>query len=316
MPWLAIGGSLLGGLIQSDSAGDAASSQAASSAASIAEQRRQYDLTRSDYAPYRSIGTNALRRLGALYGVGDGGGSSSGASGGLTEAQIRQMLAPQFTTTVQQQAQTQFPYSPREGPDNGILGELAPAQPTVNQQGLDAAVQERMSQQGQQGVAGGAQQTYNDGLDGPIELDPGYQFGLDQGNQALDRKIAAGGGRVSGAAIKAAQRFGTDYATTGYNAAYQRRQDRINRLSALAGIGQSATGASAQAGSAAANNISGALQSQGNASGAASLAQGNIWGNAINQAGAAWQRGRQNSGFIPTAGVGGLSAGGSPDGYW
>jgi len=292
MSFLEIGASLLGGLFQSDSAGDAADAQAAASAASIAEQRRQYDLTRSDYAPYRAVGTNALRRLGALYGVGDGGGaSSSGAAGGMTEAQIRQMLAPQYTTTVEQ-PRTQFPYSPREGPDNGIWGELAPAQPVVNQQGLDAAVQERMSQQGQQGGGvGGAQQTYNDGLDGPIQLDTGYQFGLDQGNQALDRKIAAGGGRVSGAAIKAAQRFGTDYATTGYNAAYQRRQDRINRLSALAGIGQSATGASAQAGSAAANNISGALQNQGDNAGNAALANGSIWGNALNQAGAAWKRG-------------------------
>lgn len=269
-----------GALLSSNSASDAADAQAGASAASIAEQRRQYDLTRSDYAPYRTIGTNALRRLGALYGV---GGGSGGGSGGMSENEIRQMLTSQYTSGGTPGTPVRYGGG---GEGDGYTIPGTPGTPgTVDQAGLDAAVQERMG-----GVAGGAPQTYNDGLDDPIQMDPGYQFGLDQGNQALDRKIAAGGGRVSGAAIKAAQRFGTDYATTGYNAAYQRRQDRINRLSALAGIGQSATGASAQAGSAAANNISGALQSQGDASGAASLARGNIWGNAINQAGAAWQR--------------------------
>ena len=113
--------------------------------------------------------------------------------------------------------------------------------------------------------------------------DPGYQFGLQQGQQAIDRKIAASGGRVSGRAIKAAARFGTDYATTGYGAAYQRRQDRLNRLAALAGIGQTATAGSAAAGAAASGNISGIIQSQGDAAAAGGLARGNIWGNAMNE---------------------------------
>lgn len=127
-----------------------------------------------------------------------------------------------------------------------------------------------------------------------VMSDPGYQFGLDQGQQALDRKIAASGGRISGASLKAASRYGTDYASTGYNAAYQRRQDRLNRLAAIAGIGQTATGGSAAAGAAASGNISSALQSQGDASAAARLAQGNIWGNAVNSIAALY--GRNSSG--------------------
>lgn len=113
--------------------------------------------------------------------------------------------------------------------------------------------------------------------------DPGYQFGLDQGQTALDRKIAAMGGRVSGAALKATDQYATNYATTGYNSAYQRSQDRLNRLAALAGIGQTATQASAASGQASTNAMTGLLTSQGDASAAASLAQGNIWGNAGNQ---------------------------------
>ncbi len=125
--------------------------------------------------------------------------------------------------------------------------------------------------------------------------DPGYQFGLTQGQTALDRKIAAMGGRVSGAALKAASRYGTDYATTGYNAAYQRRQDRLNRLAALAGIGQSATGSSAQAGMNMANNVSGMLTAQGDASAASRLAQGNIWGGAANKIAALYGRNAQKT---------------------
>lgn len=130
----------------------------------------------------------------------------------------------------------------------------------------------------------------------------GYQFGLQQGQQGIDRRIAASGGRVSGAAIKAAGEYATNYATTGYNAEYQRRQDRLNRLAAAAGLGQTATAGSAAAGTAASSNLSGLYTNQGNASGQAALAQGNIWGNTVNQLGAIGQRWAQqpstNSGGI------------------
>lgn len=196
-------GAIGGAVISSRAAGKAADAQAASTGKAISEQRRQFDLTRADYAPYREAGVNALGQL---------------------------------------------------------VGEM-------NRMPTSAEV---MS-------------------------DPGYQFGLDQGQQAISRRIAASGGRVSGQAIKAAARFGTDYATAGYGAAYQRRQDRLNRLAALAGIGQSSTGASAAAGANAANNISGLLSSQGDATGASKLAQGSVWGNAFNQVGAQVQRGMSGS---------------------
>ena len=128
-----------------------------------------------------------------------------------------------------------------------------------------------------------------------VEADKGYQFGLQQGEQALGRRIAAGGGRVSGAALKAATRFGTDYGSTGYGAAYQRRNDRLNRLAALAGIGQTSTNASAQAGANSSNAISGLLSSQGDAAAAGQAARGSIWANTTNQLAALGQRFAQPS---------------------
>jgi hypothetical protein len=132
-----------------------------------------------------------------------------------------------------------------------------------------------------------------------VMSDPGYQFGLDQGQQGLDRRIAAMGGRVSGASLKAASRFNQGYAGQAYGAAYQRRQDRLNRLAALAGVGQTATGASAAAGQGTANAISGLVSSQGDANAGNQLYQGNIWGNTANQVGSLLQRGFNGFGAQP-----------------
>ena len=127
-----------------------------------------------------------------------------------------------------------------------------------------------------------------------VQLDPGYQFGLTQGQQAIDRQTAAAGGRISGSALKAAAQYGTDYATTGYSAAYgrvkQTRDDRLNRLAALAGIGQSATDGTAAAGQASTKAGNALQQAAGTNAGAATLAQGNIWGNAGNQLAALYGR--------------------------
>ena len=67
-------------------------------------------------------------------------------------------------------------------------------------------------------------------------MDPSYQFRLGEGMKALERNAAARGGLISGGALKAAQRYGQDYASQEFGNAY-------NRLAAMAGIGQTATGA-------------------------------------------------------------------------
>ena len=134
-----------------------------------------------------------------------------------------------------------------------------------------------------------------------VMSDPGYQFGLQQGQLGLDRKAAAAGGRVSGAALNAASQFATNYAAAGYGAAYQRGQDRLNRLASLAGIGQTSTSNSAAAGAQSSNAISNLISSQGNASGASQLAQGNIWGNTANQIGALYGRNVGNTGAQPSS---------------
>jgi hypothetical protein len=181
----AIGGALIG----SSSARGAASAQADSSAAAVDEQRRQFDTTQANAAPYLAAGKTALGQL-----------------------------------------------------------------QTENDTPFDAS---------------------------QVQMDPGYEFARKQGQQAIDRQTAAAGGRISGAALKAASEYNNGVATTGYSAAYgrdyQKRTDRLNRLAALAGVGQTAGQQVSSAGSASSSAIGNIATAQGNASGSAQIAQGNIW---------------------------------------
>ena len=72
--------------------------------------------------------------------------------------------------------------------------------------------------------------------------DPGYQFRLSEGLKAMERGAAARGGLQSGAALKAAQRYGQEYAAGEYQNAFNRyqaeRQAQLGPLQSLAGVGQ------------------------------------------------------------------------------
>lgn len=197
------GAATLGGaLINSNAVGKAGDQQAQGTADALAENRRQYDLNRADYAPYLAEGTKAL-------------------------------------------------------------GTFA----TENNTPLDQS---------------------------QVQLEPGYRFGLDQGQQAINRQTSAAGGRISGAALKTAAQYGTDYATSGYSAAYSRanqaRSDRLNRLAALAQIGQTSTQNVSSFGAQSTESTNALTRAAANNAGAATLAQGNIWGNAGNQIAALYGR--------------------------
>jgi hypothetical protein len=77
-----------------------------------------------------------------------------------------------------------------------------------------------------------------------LQMDPGYAFREQQGMQAVNRTAAAQAGLQSGAALKAAQRFGQDLASTEYGNAYNRfMQNRANQINMLQGGVQTGFGA-------------------------------------------------------------------------
>ena len=118
-----------------------------------------------------------------------------------------------------------------------------------------------------------------------FQKDPGYDFRMQEGQKALERSAAARGGLQTGGALKALSRYGQDYASNEFQNAYNRfnadRDRRFNRLSSLAGVGQTAStnmgNAAGNYGNAAAGNITGAA----NAAGAAGIASANAWGGAL-----------------------------------
>jgi hypothetical protein len=119
--------------------------------------------------------------------------------------------------------------------------------------------------------------------------DPGYQFRLDQGQQAMERSAAARGGLLSGAALKDANTYAQGQASQEYQAAYDRfntnRSNKLNPLLSLAGSGQVASGALGSAATGAA------------ASGTAALGEyGATVGNNLTSAGNA-----RASGYVGTA---------------
>ena len=118
--------------------------------------------------------------------------------------------------------------------------------------------------------------------------DPGYQFGLDTGMNALNAQNAATGGLHSGAALKAAQRYGVDYGTTKYTDAYNRwrsnRGDIYSMLSGQSAAGQASANNTAAAGNAYATGGGAAIGAGGAANASGYMGSANSYSNAIGNA--------------------------------
>jgi hypothetical protein len=119
-----------------------------------------------------------------------------------------------------------------------------------------------------------------------FQADPGYQFRLEEGQRALDRSAASRGGLLSGRAVREGIRYGEGVASDEYDRAFNRlqadRQNRFNRLAAVAGIGQASTAQSAQLAQQTGANLSdlalqgGQIRASGYANRANALAAGQV----------------------------------------
>lgn len=112
------GASLLGGALASSGAKKAAKAQSAADQAAIAEQRRQYDTSREDLAPYRQVGTGALNQLASLYGLPQYAGAPPmaapppAAPTGFSAA-VTNLLGPQSNALAAPQAPVAQPPAPQ-----------------------------------------------------------------------------------------------------------------------------------------------------------------------------------------------------------
>lgn len=113
-------------------------------------------------------------------------------------------------------------------------------------------------------------------------LAPNYQFQLDQGLGATRNLASAGGGLLSGNTLKGINDYAQNYAGGAYQQAFNnwnaQQTNIFNRLSNIAGLGQTANQTSAATGQAAAGAAGGYLTS-----GAAAQAAGTVGAaNAVN----------------------------------
>lgn len=270
----------------------------------------------------------------------------------------------------------------QDGPEGGQrtqvvmqpVSSVGPSTTTVNTEALNAEVQRRLEEQRQAQQAyeadpafGSLLRAYRDGAEfdsGPafergadfsftgqdLANEPGYQFGLNQGTQGIERGQASRGNFLSGAAMKELARFNEDYAGTKfgdafnrslntyntnltgrlneYNTNLTRRQnewntnlsaynDNRNRiynfLSGTSQLGQSSAAQVGNNGQQVTNNIGNALMSGANASAAGTVGTANAVQSGINQAVNAYGYGNPNT----TAGWNNLlaSQGGGYSGY-
>jgi hypothetical protein len=214
-------------------------------------------------------------------------------------------------------------------------------QDEVDYEGLDAAVAKYYEEQNAQNAAAQADRAYGSLLRAyrngeefqftgkDLETEPGYQFGLNQGTQGIERGQAARGNFLSGAAMKELNRFNQDYAGTKFNEGFNRAQSTWNTnqsaydnnrsriYSFLTGVSTLGQNSAAQVGASnqqAATQIGNNAMAVGNVNAASAIAGGNALQSGINQAANAynWNNMLSNQGGGGYSGATGYSGGQDP----
>lgn len=305
-----LGGALLTGLMGGKAAGEQSDASEASKRESLAEQKRQFDLQRADQAPYREAGANALGDLQGGLRAGDytpnqfnyQGGQPEGAplpefAGGnrfnfnLEEDQGYQFARDQGIKSANREAAAGGSYN-----SGNRLAEIADRVTGIASQYADQAFNRQM---------GASRENY-----GRDVSEYGLNYGREQDIYGRDvsREASDYGRSLTGFGI----------GRENQQDAYGQNQNYLNRLSSIAGLGQTATARGAAAGSNMANAVAGI--NQANALGQANAANtryGSI--NNAFQGGASnlMLMNRLNSNIIPVGGQGGVGAtgyGGVPPG--
>jgi hypothetical protein len=103
---------------------------------------------------------------------------------------------------------------------------------------------------------------------------PGYQFSLQQGENAINKSAAASGGLYSTNTTAALGNYAAGAASTQYNS-------YINQLLSMAGLGNAAASGVGTAATATGQGVANTLQNAGNASAAGQLGSANAFTNAL-----------------------------------
>ena len=259
---LGAAGSIAGSSAQSSAAKKAANASQQATNAAVAEQRRQYDLSRQDMAPWTTVGKSALTELAGLYGL------NANPSGGANASTYAFLQANPYAAGEIQKGQF-----------GGPSDLNAAANWVRNEYGGDLANNGRVTANGYAttGQVGQAQPvSTNSSATAPFFASPDYQFRQDEQMRALTARNAALGIQDSGAAQKAALQYSGNLASSEFN-------NYANRLASIAGVGQTAAQSQATAGQNFANSYGNLLGQNAQNLGSSYAQQGaysaNMWGN-------------------------------------
>lgn len=222
---------IVGGLLGGDAAEDAANTQAASADRATQLQKQMFDKQVELQAPFRDVGLQANNRLAFLLGLGN----------------------PESTSADQRYQELLRTAEAEHRRVYGVGWEGAnPAEVEENKRKLRAqADASAAASPVQSGDYGSLMRRFSMA---DFEADPGYAFRMKEGLAGVEAGAAARGGLLSGAALKAVQKYGQGLASQEYGNAYNRfTADQTNQYNRLAGLVNTGQGATNQVGNAAAN---------------------------------------------------------------
>lgn len=257
-----------------DAAGKAAKGQQQAANLSYADQMALMRQQRTDSLPYRESGYNALSQLNYLMGLGSPTEMAKVQDNFDPEAytnwRIEQMKAKvmkDFKNPDKQAAviakRTERIKAAMQNPANAWADYNSRYKKAPNKtEGEFWKTREVGQGQGAGDEQYGfLQQRFNNDV---FEKDPGYQFRMDEGNKAVEAGAAARNGLLSGAAMKAMQKYSQGFASNEYGNAYNRftgdQQNMYNRLAQMAGTGQQQINQTAQMNQQGASNAAGYMQ--------------------------------------------------------
>lgn len=287
--------SVIGGLLGGKAANEQAAGAINASNQANAIRDNQYQLTRSDNAPYTNLGRESSITLSNLLGVGPKPGTSAGT-----------LASPVNTQDLQDKVnKAAFLQAWLDG-KNPTGADGRPIGPAPGNAATRAKVQgeldglKRDIQSQQQILANSAQEGQIAGRQDPnafgslmkdftladFNADPGYNFRLGEGEKAIERSAAARGGVQSGGTLKALTRYNSDYASGEIDKAVSRfnnnRQFKTNTLLSSAGLGQVSSGQVAAIGNNVASDIAGNTAEGLTAAANARASSYTNWANSIN----------------------------------
>jgi hypothetical protein len=300
---IAAGGSaIIGGALSAGGAESAASTAANADTQAAQLQEQMYTTGAGLEAPSRNLGYSADNALASLYGFGSpyqgasslgvpsiAGGVPGGYGGGSNGASVPGGYANLGTPTNGAAGGFAQGAFGQPGYANGSYYPTSAAQLKANSLTGNAGATPTGGGTMAPGSAGGTPNYsafYNQ---------PGYQFTLQQGENAVNRNAAANGGLYSANTMTQENNYAQGQASTQYG-------NYVNQLNSMAGLGQVATGQTVQAGTAAAEGASNSLISAGNAQASGVLGAAGGINNALTG----------NNGLIAALSGGGY---GNPGGY-